>query len=69
MKVPFLDLKTQYQGIKEEVEPMVLDILENCCYIGGAYVQQFEKSVREYLGVKHAVGCSNGTCWGLKHVM
>ncbi len=61
MKVPFLDLKTQYQGIKEEVEPMVLDILENCCYIGGAYVQQFEKSVREYLGVKHAVGCSNGT--------
>ena len=61
MKVPFLDLKTQYQGIKEEVEPAVLDILENCCYIGGTYVQQFEKSVREYLGVKHAAGCSNGT--------
>lgn len=61
MKVPFLDLKTQYQGIKDEVEPAVLDILENCCYIGGTYVQQFEKSVREYLGVKHAVGCSNGT--------
>lgn len=61
MKVPFLDLKTQYQGIKEEVEPAVLDILENCCYIGGTYVQQFEKSVRKYLGVKYAAGCSNGT--------
>lgn len=61
MKVPFLNLKAQYQGIKEEVEPAVLDILENCCYIGGAYVQQFEESVREYLDVKHAVGCSNGT--------
>ncbi|MCM1125485.1 MAG: DegT/DnrJ/EryC1/StrS family aminotransferase [Lachnospiraceae bacterium] len=61
MKVPFLDLKTQYQGIKAEVEPAVLNIMENCCYIGGSYVQDFEKSMEEYLGVKHAAGCSNGT--------
>lgn len=61
MKVPFLDLKTQYQGIKAEVEAEVLNILENCCYIGGSYVQNFEESMREYLGVKHVVSCSNGT--------
>ena len=42
MNVPFLDLKTQYKGIKAEVEPLVLDILENCCYIGGKYVDDFE---------------------------
>lgn len=61
MKVPFLDLKTQYQGIKAEVEPVVLDILEKCCYIGGSYVRDFEKEMEEFLKVKHVSGCSNGT--------
>lgn len=61
MNVPFMDLKIQYMGIKAEVEPAVLDILENCCYIGGKYVTDFEKSMEEYLGVKHVIGCSNGT--------
>ena len=61
MKVPFLDLRSQYQIIKSEVEPVVLDILENCCYIGGKYVEEFEASMAEYLNVKHVIGCSNGT--------
>lgn len=61
MKVPFLDLKIQYQGIKDEVEPQILDIMENCCYIGGKYVNDFERSMEDYLGVKHVSGCSNGT--------
>lgn len=61
MKVPFLDLKTQYQGIKAEVEPAVLDILENCCYIGGNYVSDFERAMERFLKVKHVSGCSNGT--------
>ena len=61
MKVPFLDLKKQYQGIKEEIEPSVLDILENCCYIGGKYVDNFEREMEKYLNVKHVSGCSNGT--------
>ncbi len=61
MEVPFLDLKKQYQGIKSEVESQILDIMENCCYIGGKYVSEFERSIEEYLGVNHALGCSNGT--------
>lgn len=61
MKVPFLDLKTQFQEIKEEVEPKVMDILENCCYIGGSYVSNFEKQMEQYLDVGHVAGCSNGT--------
>lgn len=61
MNVPFLDLRTQYQGIKNEVEPKVLEILESCSYIGGKYVAEFEKEMEEYLGVKHVAGCSNGT--------
>ena len=61
MKVPFLDLRSQYQIIKPEVEPVVLDILENCCYIGGKYVEEFEAAMADYLNVKHVIGCSNGT--------
>lgn len=61
MKVPFIDLKNQFQGIKEEVVPKVMDILENCCYIGGLYVNEFEREMEQYLGVKHVAGCSNGT--------
>ncbi len=61
MNVPFLDLKTQYKGIKNEVEPKVLDILDNCSFIGGRYVEEFEKNMATYLGVKHVAGCSNGT--------
>lgn len=61
MNVPFLDLKKQFQGIKDEVEPQVMNILETGCYIGGAYVNDFERAMEEYLGVKHVVSCSNGT--------
>lgn len=61
MDVPFLDLRKQYEGIKSEVEPQILDIMENCCFIGGKYVSDFERSIEGYLGVKCALGCSNGT--------
>lgn len=61
MNVPFLDLKKQYQGIKAEIDSAVLDILENCCYIGGEYVDCFEREMKQYLGVNHVAGCSNGT--------
>ncbi len=61
MKVPFLDLRKQYQGIKAEVEPEILKVMESCAYIGGSYVQNFENEVAKYLGVKHAIGCSSGT--------
>ena len=61
MKVPFLDLRKQYQEIKTEVEPEVLEVLESCSYIGGKYVQRFEQEAAAYLHVKHAMGCSSGT--------
>lgn len=61
MNVPFLDLKLQYKGIKDEIEPKILDIIENCCFIGGKYVNNFERDMEAYLGVKHVAGCSNGT--------
>ena len=43
MKVPFLDLKAQYQRIKDEVNPAIQDILDNTAFILGKSVVQFEK--------------------------
>lgn len=61
MQVPFLDLKTQYQNLKDEIEPAVCRVLESCAYIGGDAVKRFEQEAAEFIGVSHAVGCSDGT--------
>lgn len=61
MSVPFLDLKRQYEHLAADLEPQVLECLRSGAYINGPYVRQLEHSMAEYLGVKHAIGCSNGT--------
>ncbi len=61
MNVPFLDLKKQYQGIKDEVEKSLQNVLEECNYIGGNYVSSFENEMEDYLKINHVTGCGNGT--------
>ena len=61
MSVPFLDLKTQFAAIKDEVMPEIERVFESCSYIGGSYVKNFEGEVEKYLNVSHAIGCSSGT--------
>lgn len=61
MNVPFLDLKRQYQGIKVEIQNMLNNVADSCSFIGGPYVKDFEAQIAGYLGVKHALGCGNGT--------
>jgi len=61
MQVSFLDLKRQYAKVKNEVESAVASCMESCYYIQGPQVAAFEKEIGEYLGVKHVIGCANGT--------
>jgi len=61
MSVPFLDLKKQFNQIKNEAEPEILKVFESCAYIGGSYVKNFEADIEKYLGSNHAIGCSSGT--------
>jgi len=61
MKVPFVDLQKQYQGIKEEINLAIQNILDKSQYILGPGVGDFEKKFAEYLGIKHVVGVSTGT--------
>ncbi len=59
--IQMVDLKTQYQKIKAEVDKAVIDVLESTAFINGKPVQQFADSLAAYLGVKHVIPCANGT--------
>lgn len=61
MNVPFLDLKKQYDELKLEIEPAILEVMKSCSYIGGSYVNTFESKIARYLDIKYAIGCSSGT--------
>lgn len=61
MEIPLLDLKRQYQLIKNEIEPTVLGVLSSSQYIMGAEVGAFETEISEYLNCDYAVSCANGT--------
>lgn len=61
MKIPVLDLKPQYEQIKDEVQAAINRVLESGQFIMGPDVKLFEQEVAEYLGVKHAIGVNSGT--------
>ncbi|NCA83268.1 MAG: DegT/DnrJ/EryC1/StrS family aminotransferase [Opitutae bacterium] len=61
MKVPLLDLKPQYEQIRAEVEPMLLEICKSQTFILGPKVQECEAAVAAYCGAAHGVGMSSGS--------
>jgi len=61
VNIPFLDLKAQYQTIREQVLSSIEQVLESCEFILGPNVSAFEQEIAKYLGVKHAIGVGNGT--------
>jgi len=61
LKIPFVDLKLQYQSIKREIDQSIQKVLDDTAFIGGKYVAQFEQEFAAYLGVKHCIGVGNGT--------
>ena len=61
MAIPMVDLKGQYESLKSEIDAAVIQSLGETRFIMGPNTQAFEKEAAEYLGVKHALGCANGT--------
>lgn len=59
--IPMVDLKGQYQTLKDEIDSGILQALEATQFILGPNVQAFEKEAADYLGVAHAISCANGT--------
>ncbi|MEM6251692.1 MAG: DegT/DnrJ/EryC1/StrS family aminotransferase [Cyanobacteria bacterium P01_D01_bin.156] len=61
IKIPILNLKPQYQAIKDEIQAAINEVLESGQFILGPQVQAFETEAAAYLGVKHAIGVNSGT--------
>lgn len=56
-----VDLVSQYQEIKTEVDQAIINVLETAQFINGPAVVGFKEDLESYLGVKHVIPCANGT--------
>ena len=56
-----VDLATQYQRLKTEIDASIAEVLNSALYIKGPQVKQFETSLAEFLNVKEVISCANGT--------
>lgn len=61
MKVPFLDLKKNYDMVKDEIHKELNWIFENTAYVMGKPVFEFEKAFADAINVKYVIGTSSGT--------
>ena len=61
MEVPFLDLKAQYNSIKDEIDTAIQKVLDNTAFILGPSVSEFEKEFAKIHNVKYCLGTSSGT--------
>jgi dTDP-4-amino-4,6-dideoxygalactose transaminase len=60
-KIQMVDLQSQYQQIKLEIQQSLSEILESAAFINGAAVKSFQQNLETYLAVKHVIPCANGT--------
>ncbi|WP_345867269.1 DegT/DnrJ/EryC1/StrS family aminotransferase [Shewanella algae] len=57
----FIDLEAQYLSLKEKIDNRIQKVLDHGQYIMGPEVQELEQKLANYVGVKHAITCANGT--------
>ncbi|WP_274004646.1 DegT/DnrJ/EryC1/StrS family aminotransferase [Vibrio parahaemolyticus] len=57
----FIDLAAQYQHLKTKIDARIHKVLDHGHYIMGPEVFELEEQLAEYVGVKHAITCANGT--------
>jgi len=69
MNIKFVDLKVQYDSIKDEIDETINAVIADSAFIGGKYLKTFEQNFADYIGTRHCVGVGNGTdalCVSLK---
>lgn len=60
-KIQMVDLKSQYEKIKTEVDKGIQEVIDSCAFINGPAVRDFQSDLEKYLDVKHVIPCANGT--------
>lgn len=61
MNIPLLDLRAQYELIRDEIQSSINEVLESSQFIIGKNVKEFEKEIAHFIGTKYAISCGNGT--------
>jgi dTDP-4-amino-4,6-dideoxygalactose transaminase len=61
MKVPFLDLKSEYAELRDEILPALDRVCRESAFVQGPEVEAFEKEFAEFCGTKHCIALSSGT--------
>ncbi len=60
-EIRMVDLKTQYEHIKDDVNKAVLNVIDSTAFINGPDVKAFQDELENYLNIKHVIPCANGT--------
>jgi dTDP-4-amino-4,6-dideoxygalactose transaminase len=60
-RVPFLDLKTQCQNIRPEIDEAIARVLDDCQFVLGSEVAAFEKEFATYCGAAECIALNSGT--------
>lgn len=61
MKLQMVDLKSQYERLKDEIDRAVIDTVASTAYINGPQVKAFQAEMEAYLNVQNVIPCANGT--------
>ena len=61
MNIPFVDLRAQYESIKEEINSAISGVISKSAFVGGPFVESFEKAFAHFCNVRHCIGVGNGT--------
>jgi dTDP-4-amino-4,6-dideoxygalactose transaminase len=61
MRIPLVDLKAQYDSLKNEIDDAIRGVIENSQFILGSEVQALESEIATYCRTKYAVGVASGT--------
>ena len=61
MRVPYLDLKAQYQSIKPEIDAAIARVLDSCQFVLGSEVAGFEQEFAAYCGAAECIALNSGT--------
>jgi len=60
-EIRMVDLKTQYDDIRGEIDDAIREVIHSTAFIRGKAVNQFEEELAEYLGAASVISCGNGT--------
>src|SRR3989442_9208221 len=59
--VPFMDLKTEHQRLRNDLTKTWHALLDSAAFVGGRQVEEFEAKFAQYCEVEHTIGVANGT--------